>query len=418
MMAIYILKTNLILILLYGFYRLMMKQDTFFNYRRFILLALIAVSIFVPFLNLTGLFQGNTTAESMAGTYASFITPVVSVYASSAALTWKDVASGIYLFGVAILTIRFLWQLVSIFSLVRHTSSQEVEGVPVHILPEGQSPFSFMQWIFVNPDAQSVEQLHEIMVHEQTHARQWHSVDILFSEMFCIFCWFNPFSWLMKREIRLNLEYLADESVLDRGTTRKSYQYHLLGLAYHPAKDNLTNQFNVLQLKNRIKMMNKHRTNGRGKAKYLLFIPLAVALLAVSNIESIARTGEDSELNLNFQEIHHQTMSAKEPAKIYDYCDRMPVYPGGINSLIAFLCKNVKYPKACQKAGLQGQVLVQFVVEKDGSVSHVEVVHSVNKAFDAEALRVVNLLPRWQPGYEHGEAVRVKYSLPISFRLH
>ncbi|MCH4186936.1 MAG: TonB-dependent receptor, partial [Prevotella sp.] len=70
MMAIYILKTNLILILLYGFYRLMMKQDTFFNYRRFILLALIAVSIFVPFLNLTGLFQGNTTAESMAGTYA------------------------------------------------------------------------------------------------------------------------------------------------------------------------------------------------------------------------------------------------------------------------------------------------------------------------------------------------------------
>ncbi len=150
----------------------------------------------------------------------------------------------------------------------------------------------------------------------------------------------------------------------------------------------------------------------------MLFIPLAVALLAVSNIESIARTGEDSELNLNFQEIHHQTMSAKEPAKIYDYCDRMPVYPGGINSLIAFLCKNVKYPKACQKAGLQGQVLVQFVVEKDGSVSHVEVVRSVNKAFDAEALRVVNLLPRWQPGYEHGEAVRVKYSLPISFRLH
>ncbi len=259
-MAIYILKTNLILILLYGFYRLMMKQDTFFNYRRFILLALIAVSIFVPFLNLTVLFQGNTTAESMAGTYASFITPVVSVYASSAALTWKDVASGIYLLGVAILTIRFLWQLVSIFSLVRHTSSQEVEGVPVHILPEEQSPFSFMQWIFVNPDAQSVEQLHEIMVHEQTHARQWHSVDILFSEMFCIFCWFNPFSWLMKREIRLNLEYLADESVLDRGTTRKSYQYHLLGLAYHPAKDSLTNQFNVLQLKNRIKMMNKHRT--------------------------------------------------------------------------------------------------------------------------------------------------------------
>ncbi|MCI1817188.1 MAG: TonB-dependent receptor, partial [Prevotella sp.] len=155
MMAIYILKTNLILILLYCFYRLMMKQDTFFNYRRFILLALIAVSIFVPFLNLTGLFQENTTAESMAGTYASFITPVVSVYASSAALTWKDVASGIYLLGVAILAIRFLWQLVSIFSLVRHTSSQEVEGVPVHILPEEQSPFSFMQWIFVNPEAQS-----------------------------------------------------------------------------------------------------------------------------------------------------------------------------------------------------------------------------------------------------------------------
>ncbi|MCI1742090.1 MAG: M56 family metallopeptidase [Prevotella sp.] len=418
MMAIYILKTNVMLILLYGFYRLMMKQDTFFNYRRFILLALIAVSIFVPFLDLTGLLQENTTAESIAGTYASFITPVIPVYASSAALTWKDIVCGVYLFGVAILAIRFLWQLVSIFSLVRRTPSQKMEGTLIHILPEGESPFSFMQWIFVNPDAQTSEQLHEILVHERTHARQWHSVDILLSEMFCIFCWFNPFSWLMKREIRLNLEYLADESVLDKGTARKSYQYHLLGLAYHPTKDNLTNQFNVLQLKNRIKMMNKHRTNERGKAKYLLFIPLIVAMLAVSNIESIARTGKDSELNLNLQETHHQVMSSKEPTKIYDYCDRMPVYPGGINSMMAFLCKNVKYPKACQKAGLQGEVLVQFVVEEDGSVSHVKVVRPVNKAFDAEALRVVNLLPRWQPGYEHGKAVRVKYDIPISFRLH
>ena len=95
----------------------------------------------------------------------------------------------------------------------------------------------------------------------------------------------------MKQEVRMNLEYLADESVLSDGNARKSYQYHLLGLAYRQPNEStkIANNFNLLPLKKRIKMMNKRRTSEIGKAKYLLFAPLAGALLMVSNIESVAR---------------------------------------------------------------------------------------------------------------------------------
>ena len=102
----------------------------------------------------------------------------------------------------------------------------------------------------------------------------------------------NPFAWLRKTEIRLNLEYLADHKVMESGTNKKAYQYHLLGLANQNRQTGLYNNFNLSHLKNRIKMMNKKRTRTTGHIKYALFAPLTAALLLVSNIETVARTAE------------------------------------------------------------------------------------------------------------------------------
>ena len=102
----------------------------------------------------------------------------------------------------------------------------------------------------------------------------------------------NPFAWLLKTEIRLNLEYLADHKVMESGTNKKAYQYHLLGLANQNRQTGLYNNFNLSHLKNRIKMMNKKRTRTTGHIKYALFAPLTAALLLVSNIETVARTAE------------------------------------------------------------------------------------------------------------------------------
>ena len=290
-MAIYLIKINVALMLLYGFYRLTVSRDTFFGLRRLTLWLIYAVALMVPAFNLEYWVRETPTMASMANVYADTFYPVAVVKAQAPGLTWMDVLQGIYWAGVAALSLRMVWQLFSIIRLAVISRKQEVEGITVHLLKGEGSPFSFFRWVFMYPSTLEGKQLHEVMVHECTHVSGLHSLDTLFSELFSIVCWFNPFAWLMKQEVRMNLEYLADESVLSDGNARKSYQYHLLGLAYRQPKDSaqIANNFNLLPLKKRIKMMNKRRTSEIGKAKYLLFAPLAGALLMVSNIESVAR---------------------------------------------------------------------------------------------------------------------------------
>ena len=125
----------------------------------------------------------------------------------------------------------------------------------------------------------------------------------------------------------------------------------------------------------------------------------------------------------NFQlQIHLSTPDGEEFVgtayqEAYNMVEKMPEFPGGIEAMMKFLSENVKYPEAAHKAGAQGKVLVNFIVEPDGSVSNVHVAQKVNDDLDAEAIRVIGSMPKWSPGMEKGQAVRVKYALPILFRL-
>ena len=103
--------------------------------------------------------------------------------------------------------------------------------------------------------------------------------------------------------------------------------------------------------------------------------------------------------------------------KPFDVVEQMPQFPGGPAEMMAFLAKNIRYPVAAEKAGVQGRVIVTFVVEKDGSIAEARIVKSVSPELDAEALRVINAMPNWLPGRQNGEAVRVKYTVPVTFRL-
>lgn len=251
-MAIYLIKINVALMLLYGFYRLTVNRDTFFGLRRLTLWLIYAVALMVPALNLEYWVRDTPTMVSMANVYADTFYPVVVVKAQASGITWMDMLLGIYWVGVAVLSLRLVWQLFSIIRLVVISRKQEVEGITVHLLKGEGSPFSFFRWVFMYPSTLEGRQLHEVMVHECTHVSVLHSLDTLFSELFSIACWFNPFAWLMKQEVRMNLEYLADESVLSDGNARKSYQYHLLGLAYRQPNEStkIANNFNLLPLNN------------------------------------------------------------------------------------------------------------------------------------------------------------------------
>ena len=460
-MAIYLIKINVALMLLYGFYRLTVSRDTFFGLRRLTLWLIYAVALMVPALNLEYWVRDTPTMASMANVYADTFYPVVVVKAQAPSITWMDMLLGIYWAGVAVLSLRLVWQLFSIIRLAVISRKQEVEGITVHLLRGEGSPFSFFRWVFMYPSTLEGKQLHEVMVHECTHVSGLHSLDTLFSELFSIACWFNPFAWLMKQEVRMNLEYLADESVLSDGNARKSYQYHLLGLAYRQPKDStkIANNFNLLPLKKRIKMMNKRRTSEIGKAKYLLFAPLAGALLMVSNIESVAREiGEQipevaevqqkAEQALNADVAVANPMAKAEEAKaaelakseaelkaeakasdatapadttknvVYDITETLPQFPGGQGVMMKYLAANIKYPASAVKAKKQGRVIVSFVIQKDGSVTNARIVRSVDPELDAEALRIVKAMPNWTPGTQDGKPVNVRYTIPVVFSLY
>ncbi len=425
-MAIYLIKINVALMLLYGFYRLTVSRDTFFGLRRLTLWLIYAVALMVPALNLEYWVRDTPTMAGMANVYADTFYPVVVVKAQAPGITWMDMLLGIYWAGVAVLSLRLVWQLFSIIRLAAISRKQEVEGITVHLLKGEGSPFSFFRWVFMYPSTLEGKQLHEVMVHECTHVSGLHSLDTLFSELFSIACWFNPFAWLMKQEVRMNLEYLADESVLSDGNARKSYQYHLLGLAYRQPNEStkIANNFNLLPLKKRIKMMNKRRTSEIGKAKYLLFAPLAGALLMVSNIESVAR-----EIGEQFPEVAEVQQKAEAKASdatapadttknvVYDVTETMPQFPGGQGVLMKYLAANIKYPASAVKAKKQGRVLVTFVIQKDGSVTNARIARSVDPELDAEALRIVKAMPNWTPGTQDGKPVNVKYIIPVKFSL-
>ena len=148
-------------------------------------------------------------------------------------------------------------EVVMVCRLTLRSKRLMLNGTAVYVLAGDYSPFSFFRWIFVNPVGKTPLQLRQILTHEQTHVAQLHSVDALLSQFFVVAFWFNPIAWLMRVQVHSNLEYLADRSVLCKGMDKKVYQYHLLAVAYRKNVATITNNFNVLPLKKRIKMMNK-----------------------------------------------------------------------------------------------------------------------------------------------------------------
>jgi protein TonB len=112
-----------------------------------------------------------------------------------------------------------------------------------------------------------------------------------------------------------------------------------------------------------------------------------------------------------------QVSVEKTGEEIFNVVEQMPEYPGGMGELMKFIQRNIRYPKEAQEQGKQGRVIVQFVVEKDGSITEAKVARSADPQLDAEALRIVSEMPKWTPGKQRGKEVRTRFTLPVSFRL-
>ena len=420
---LYLLQVNVGLILFYALYKLVCTRDTFFRSRRFILIVSLVLPFILPFIDVREWLESRDRMIMLTHFDYSAVLPEI-VVGSEAAETGNRVfvlsewIGYLYLAGVVVLLVRLVVQAFSLYRLIVRMPEKEINGVCVKCLNDPSGPFSFFRWIFMNPAAVKEDEISEILTHEMAHVKQHHSVDVLLAEMVSICCWMNPFAWLLKREVRLNLEFLADRKVMEAGFATKSYQYHLLGLAYNH-KYGLSNNFNFSHLKQRIIMMNKKKSNGAGHIKYALFVLPAFALLVAGNISCSQGASEKQDAKEETVALDSVAAPTDSVAKdeVFMVAEQMPEFPGGMKELLKFLQNNLKYPENAMKNNVQGRVIVQFVVEKDGTLTEFKVARSVDPDLDAEALRVLQIMPKWKPGMQRGKIVRVKFTVPVSFKL-
>jgi len=415
--VIYLLKVNIAIVLFYGIYRLLFQQDTFFQWKRIALLAVIFISFLYPAIDLTRQMIANHQLKNVLETVSIPVYSLPDVVVTGNAKTpvnfFPQIILVIYLLVSGLLFIRMLFQLGTIAYKLRKTNKKVLFGQTVYESPGLKTPFSFFRWIVLDSSRYSEMELQEILLHETTHAKQGHSADTLLAEFICVLCWFNPFAWLLKTEIRMNLEFLADRSVLSSGCGAEHYQFHLLHLSYHKAEAKITNNFNVSLLKKRIFMMNKKQTSYRSMWKYALMLPVIVMLLLFN---SAFQTKAEPDNKMNYDQ--QNPAPDQDKPQIFSHVEVMPQYPGGIDSLMKFLSENINYPPEAVTKETQGRVVLRFVVTPDGSIDDVEVVKSLDSSFcDNEAVRVVKSMPKWIPGTQNGNPVYVYFALPITFRL-
>ena len=176
-------------------------------------------------------------------------------------------------------------------------------------------------------------------------------------------------------------------------------------------------------------MMIKRKSNPWARMKYVYVLPLAaIAVAAFARPEVSSRLDEISSVKVSDlsetmkQVIHQKTQEQvlQDPVeleKAFEVVEEMPKYPGGIKELMKFMGANVKYPAEAIDKNIQGKVIVQFVIEKDGSASSFKVKRSIDPLLDAEAVRVLKLMPKWTPGKQKGEVVRVRFTIPVNFSI-
>ena len=478
----YIVKVNLALILFYGFYNLLFRQDTFFAIKRGVLLSILLVSLLYPFVNIIkssdDVLLKQIPVIREISIYALFVggelnSPPTELKSGEdgnvkseegRAFNFSDgeelnsgdrrefnfssversikydsllfiILLNIYLIVIMVLLCRMLIQIFNVHRKIKKSQPVKFYETVIFKFSGLKTPFSFFKWILLDPTRYTEIELKEILLHEKTHVKQWHSIDMFLSELICAFCWFNPFVWLIKRELRMNLEFLADNRVVNSGCKAEHYQFHLLRLSSSGSSAGLSNNFNASPLKRRISMMNKKETTLIGMLKYMLLFPLIYffflfnGYLNVNAGNEIEQMGLEEEIySFNNYKKEELIKKMKEESNLILESDSASIYSKAISSMPGFIegrqeitnwiTTNIEYPEGAISKGVQGRVMVRFMIRKDGSVENSEILRSVDPLLDEEVLRVINTMPKRKPAVSsNGNRVTVYYTIPLLFEL-
>lgn len=349
--------------------------------------------------------------------------------------------------GAALMLLRLLVATGRIMALIQRGESIRYDDFTLVLIDRPEiAPFSFFKKVVVSR-ADYERHGEMIATHELAHICSRHWFDLLSAEILLCVQWYNPAAWLMLAQLREVHEYEADEKVVTSGFDKKKYQYLLLEKAAGVCFQSCANSLNHSKLKNRIDMMYKSKSSPGRRMRALVIVPAVAAAFAVTQIPAVASalrsmTATETPVPVeaaspavsiaetpivSSQETKASTpVVAKPDSKVSKKsekkqtvaaCEKMPQFPGGDVALMNYVRDNLKYPEEAMKSGVQGHVVVKFVVSADGSVASPEVIRSVSPELDAEAVRVVESLPRWNPGTVDGKPVDAWFTIPVFFRL-
>ncbi|WP_242203740.1 M56 family metallopeptidase [Aestuariivivens insulae] len=291
----YLLKASLVIVIFYSCYKLFLQRDTFFESNRWFLLTGLITATVLPFVVIPIYVEYTPTPiESLI-----YNSPITSVEAPENPITVWHYILGIYIIGAIIFTFRFCIQLTSLLSLIVKSKKYKQQSYTFVEATNNILPFSFFRWVVYNPNKFNKEELQHIISHEKVHVNQYHTLDIIISQLTAIAFWFNPVIWFYKKDLQQNLEFIADNKAQNNTNNKKSYQELLLKTSVPNFKMALTNNFYSSLIKKRIVMLHKSKSKKRNLFKHALVLPfLALFLMGFNTKEVyIAKVPENSEVN-------------------------------------------------------------------------------------------------------------------------
>lgn len=286
---VFLLKVNIALLLFCAGYYLVLRHLTFYTLNRIYLVAAILFASIYPQINLSDFLQHHQQiakpVEAVAINWQQPATILVKPLTTPAYWNWIELA---FWAGVILLALRLAMQLYSLSKLYRNSTAAHIQNHDVRLINTDSGPFSFWKSIYVNPANVKPADLKSILMHEQVHVNEWHTIDILIAELSTIFYWFNPGVWLMKKAIRENIEFITDRKIIKNGANTKQYQYSLISVSYAASPNTIFNHFNMSAIKKRIIMMNAERSSKFMLSRYIFLVPVVVAMLLVFSISKAA----------------------------------------------------------------------------------------------------------------------------------
>lgn len=383
----------------------------------------------------------------------------------TAGFPWTETIITVWICGMVFFLTKTVIGIISLVRYIRRGRRIRQDGYTLVITDDApHSPFSWMRYVVIHKADVADDRL--IVSHEIAHIRRRHTLDLIIAQIFCIVQWFNPGAWLMKEELESEHEYQADEDVLGEGVNLKDYQLILIKKTVGNRFHQLTNSLNHSQLKKRLTMMMKSKSKRSARLGAAVLLPAMLAAAVVVNLPEVASamdllrpdkvsgltaemqtakvkvTDSDNtgsvatELAANSSQakkksskklrtVSKGTIKTNDPSKVIAYenvsdedLDVYPAYPGGDMALVNHCLRNMVYPAEAFVNKIQGDVIVSFIVDTDGSITDVKVANPVHPALDAEAVRVVKTIPKkFSPGKKDGKAVKTTINLPVKFKL-